>query len=123
MLKTITDWKPEEVVKFIDCADFDPHGRMKDPDQCMLFRTTEFSNKHPFPVDGEKTPMYHVKGHLVSAQRISIILFLGIDPIEKAKIITLCPNDSCINPYHLEIMKEPEEKKKKKNEEGEMIIQ
>jgi hypothetical protein len=109
----VLNMSSEAVVKFLSCADYDFEGDMRCPSQCMTFRPVYYEDKKTKRYGTEKTPMYLLEGFMRghSAQRISYILFMHIDPVRKSRIVTLCGNPSCINPYHMEVEEDGTEEK------------
>lgn len=91
-----------ELDEFFSHIDFIPSLQADHPCAHMNFRTPYEAKKRR--ALEELTPMVHFRGHLISAQRMSIYLFKRIDPIYKSSIVTLCNMPSCVNPEHLQII-------------------
>jgi hypothetical protein len=92
----------KELDEFFSHIDFIPTLPFDHPWAHMTFRTP-YDAKKKKRLE-EMTPMYRFRGQLISAQRMSLVLFRKTDPVYKARIQTVCNMPECVNPEHLYVV-------------------
>lgn len=88
-----------ELDAFFRNTDFMPDAYYKDANAHIHFESVDEETKTH--TTKELTPMYLFRGSKISAQRLSLMIFRGVDPKYKRRIITTCGVSNCVNPEHL----------------------